>query len=390
MIRRHNIGFSSSDSGGPRWGSCVIFYDYADKDTIRETVVIDGYLEGTGGKKLKKRLKDMNIRSPWLYLTHAHGDHGDGLYDIIDDEWFTPKGFCCYDPESIKAGADQNKEIMQDYKGLKRIVARCKARGIPVTYLHSSDTRKHGDIKFRVYREQPRFTGNDKDPHGWEYVNDGSLQFWFWELGTLVTGDGPEALYDFCLKRDIHAKDFQISHHGGCCPKSQANGMKSLGALYCWDDNYCSNSDSFVQYGRKRCIEAGLKFYGIHGDINVVYFSKRAVIYKNGKINRYSCSYTGQPTLRDANATIARKVMQGKYGTSDARTTKLLDESYNPNLVQKAVNNVITTAANIWSGAVDYGKNEARIAKIDKELGKGYGQLVQDYINVLAGVRKSV
>ena len=124
--------------------------------------------------------------------------------------------------------------------------------------------------------------------------------------------------------------------------------------------------------------------------INVVYFSKRAVIYKNGKINRYSCSYAGQPTLRDSNATIARKVMQGKYGTSDTRTTKLLDESYNPNLVQKAVNNVIATAANIWSGAVDYGKNEARIAKIDKELGKGYGQLVQDYINVLAGVRKSV
>lgn len=200
MIRRHNIGFSGSDGVKDRTGSCVIFYDYADKDTIRETVVIDGYT-GVGAKKLKKRLKDMNITSPWLYLTHAHGDHGDGLYNIIDDEWFTPKGFCCYDPESIKAGADQNKEIMQDYKGLKRIIARCKDRGIPVTYLHSSDTRKHGDIKFRVYREQPRFKGNKEDPHGWEYVNDGSLIFWFYELGTLVTGDGPAELGAFCQKR---------------------------------------------------------------------------------------------------------------------------------------------------------------------------------------------
>ena len=82
--------------------------------------------------------------------------------------------------------------------------------------------------------------------------------------------------------------------------------------------------------------------------------------------------------------------MQGKYSTSDARTTKLLDENYNPNLVQKAVNKVITLAADIYSGAADYGRHETRIAKIDKELGKGYGQLVQDYINVLAGVRKSV
>lgn len=388
MIRRHNIGFSSSDGVKDRTGSCVIFYDYADKDTIRETVVIDGYT-GVGAKKLKKRLKDRNIRSPWLYNTHAHGDHTDGLYEIVDDEWFTPKGFCCYDPDSILPGATQNSEIMQDYKSLKRIIKRCKERGIPVIYLHSSDTRKHGDIKFKIYREQPRFKGNEEDPHGWEYMNDGSLIFWFYELGTLVTGDGPAELGAFCQKRDIHAKDFQISHHGNSCNGTESRLMKSLGAIYCWDDSYSDDRD-FLRYGRYRCIEAGLKFYGIHGDINVVYFSKRAVIYKNGKIHRYSCSFTGQPTLRDANPDIVRKVMQGKYGTSDARTTKLLDESYNPNLVQKAVNNVINLAADIWSGASDYGKNEARKAKIDKELGKGYGQLVQDYINVLAGVRKSV
>ena len=35
MIRRHIIGFNDSDSGGPRWGSCVIFTDG------KETVVID-------------------------------------------------------------------------------------------------------------------------------------------------------------------------------------------------------------------------------------------------------------------------------------------------------------------------------------------------------------
>lgn len=385
MIRRHNIGFFDSDSGGPRRGSCIIFWD----DVNNEVIIIDGYTS-TGAKKLKKWLKDRGIKSPWLYLTHAHGDHTDGFDDIVEDEWFTPKGFLCYDPESIKAGADKNSEIKQDYDSLVRLIKKCKNRGIPVKYLHSSDTRKHGDIRFKVYREQPRFKGNDEDPHGWEYVNDGSLIFWFYELGTLVTGDGPESLGDFCKKRDIHAKDFQISHHGGCCPKSQANLMKSLGAVYCWDDNYVGNGDSFVQYGRNRCIEAGIKHINIHGDINVVYFSKRAVIYKNGQIYRYSCTYTGKPTLKDANADIVRKVMQDKYGTSDTRTTKLLDEHYNPGMVQKSVNQVISTAKGILSGKLDYGKNQTRIARLDKELGSGYGQLVQDYINVLCGVRKQV
>jgi hypothetical protein len=54
------------------------------------------------------------------------------------------------------------------------------------------------------------------------------------------------------------------------------------------------------------------------------------------------------------------------------------------------VNKVIALAKDIKSGKKDYGKNKDRINRIDKELGKGYGQLVQDYINVLYGVRKSV
>ena len=72
------------------------------------------------------------------------------------------------------------------------------------------------------------------------------------------------------------------------------------------------------------------------------------------------------------------------------RTTNLLDEGYNPGLIQKSVNSVINTAKGILSGKLDYGKNQTRIARLDKEFGSGYGQLIQDYINVLAGVRKAV
>lgn len=382
MIRRHIIGFNGSDPGGPRWGSCVIFSDE------KETVVIDGYT-GAGKTKLIKRLKKIGCRSPWLYLTHAHGDHYDGLKAILNDPYFKPKGFRCYDPASIKAGADRNSEIREDYNALLDIIAICKRRGVPVKYVHSSDSYVHGEIKFKVYREQPAFHGNTKDPHGWSYLNDGSLVFWFHELGTIVDGDGPEMIGEFCHKRGIHAKDFQIPHHGNNCNAGRAKLMKQLGAVYCWDDSYDSGTE-FLHYGRQRCIEAGIKHYGIHGDINTIYFGGRAVIYKGSSIFRYACSYKGKAALKMHTVDVTRRVIRGSYGSSDTRTTNLLDEGYNPGLVQKSVNSVINTAKGVLSGKLDYGKNQTRIAKLDKEFGSGYGQLIQDYINVLAGVRKAV
>lgn len=382
MIRRHIIGFNASDPGGPRWGSCVIFTDG------KETVVIDGYT-GVGKRKLIARLKKIGCKNPWLYLTHAHGDHYDGIKAIIEDPYFKPKGFRCYDPATIKAGASQNSEVRNDRNALIEIINTCMEKGIPVKYVHSSDSYVHGEIKFKTYREQPAFEGNSEDPHGWSYLNDGSLIFWFYELGTIVDGDGPEMIGEFCQKRGIHAKDFQIPHHGNNCNAGRAKLMKQLGAVYCWDDSYDSGTE-FLHYGRQRCIEAGIKHYGIHGDINTIYFGGRAVIYKGGNIFRYACSYKGKAALKMHTADVTRKVIRGSYGSGDTRTTNLLDEGYNPGLVQKSVNSVINTAKGILDGSLDYGRNQDRINRIDKKLGKGYGQLTQDYINVLCGVRKQV
>ena len=381
MIRRYIIGFNASDNVD-RTGSCVIFSDGT------ETVIIDGYT-GVGKRKLIARLKKIGCRNPWLYLTHAHGDHYDGLKAIINDPYFKPKGFRCYDPATIKSGADRNGEIRGDRNALIGIINLCKEKGIPVRYVHSSDSYVHGEIKFKVYREQPAFEGNKEDPHGWSYLNDGSLIFWFHELGTLVCGDGPMQIGEFCQKRSIHAKDFQIPHHGNNCNAGRAKIMRQLGAVYCWDDSYAYDA-GFLQYGRKRCIEAGIKHYGVKGDINTIYFGGRAVIYKGGNIYRYSCTYKGKPTLKGHTADVVRKVIRGSYGNSDTRTTNLLDEGYNPGLVQKDINRVVSIAKGILDGSMNYGKNQERINKIDAELGAGYGQLTQDYINVLCGVRKQV
>ena len=94
--------------------------------------------------------------------------------------------------------------------------------------------------------------------------------------------------------------------------------------------------------------------------------------------------------LLDADAAFVRRVMKGDFGNGDTRTTYILCYRRNPGLVQKMVTKVISLAKDIKSGKKDYGTNKDRINRINKELDKGYGQLVQDYINVLCGVRESV
>lgn len=115
-----------------------------------------------------------------------------------------------------------------------------------------------------------------------------------------------------------------------------------------------------------------------------------ATIYKSGKKYTYKCFYTGKTALTGGNVNIVRNVLRGKYGNANTRITKLIDAGYYPVAVQQKVDNVTSTAKDIISGKVDYGKNETRIANLDKKFGKGYGQLIQDYINVLLGVKESV
>ena len=77
----------------------------------------------------------------------------------------------------------------------------------------------------------------------------------------------------------------------------------------------------------------------------------------------------------------------GKYGSSDTRTSNLLDSGYYPNSVQTKVNLVIKVANQIIHKEVNYGSNETRIKNLDKKYGTGYGQLIQDEINSLLGAK---
>ena len=333
MIRINIPGFLSS-TGGPRWGDCTII------DDGKHTVVIDGYC--SQGKDLaRKRLKKLGVKDPILCISHAHGDHEDGIYVIIKDTYFAPKVLYCYDPESLSSGLS-NSEVKSDYNYLKTIIKAAKDRGIPVKYLKHGDHIVHGDIDFYVYREQPNYTNKSDDPHGWSFVNDGSLCFWFPTLLYWTSGDGPDSMYEMCKKVGAKPVWFKIPHHGNNCNRTQANGLKAMGAVYCWDNDYSTGNTTFLATGRKRCKEAGIKFFGIHGDINAVAYGGKMTIYKGGKYYSYTCPYNGASTLKNANLTVVEDVLGKKYGNDEARVTALLDAGFYPNNVQSHINKLIS------------------------------------------------
>ena len=328
MIRLQAVGLYASDfgSGETRLGDATII------DDGKNFEVIDGYC-GKGADRLISVLKTRNIRTPFLHDSHFHWDHYNGIRRIINDTWFKPRALYCQNPDSITA---HNSSIKGDIDAVRTIIKEAKARKIPVIYLNNGDKITHGEIKFTVYRDFPKYNGNSE-----AYLNDGSLCYWFPELSYLTTGDAGM----WCANRyGLKPKFVKGGHHGndmsgdGKKPSEMCPWLKKNGCLYYWDNDYSTRLTDFLMTGRDDAINAGMKIFDIHGDLNAIFFRKRAVIYKHGQIYRYACSYNGAPTLADPNLTNVKMVLSGKAGTDDARTTYLLNHKMNPNLIQQEIN----------------------------------------------------
>ena len=327
MIRLHIPGFYNSDSGGPRWGDATIITD--DKGNAD---VIDGYC-GIGATRLISILKKRNIKKPYLHISHAHYDHYYGIRRIIADSWFAPRALYCYDPNTL---GDVSGDVRSEKITLKAIISEAKARKIPVVYLKNGDDICHGDIHFKVYRNQPSYKGNSD-----AYLNDGSLCFWFPELSYLTTGDAGL----WCAERyKLPVKFFKGGHHDNdnsgdtMKPSEMCRWLKNRGCEYFWDNDYSTKLTDFLMTGREDALNAKMKFFDIHGDINAIFWMGKAVIYKHGQIYRYTCGYNGAPALVNPDLENVKMVLSGKAGTDDARTTYLLNHRMNPGLIQKEVN----------------------------------------------------
>ena len=330
MIRIHIPGFFNSDfsGGNTRLGDAQII------DDGKNFEVIDGNC-GAGTDRLIKALKARGIKTPYLHISHAHYDHRYGIRKIINDSYFKPKALYCQDPGSIKP---YNNDFKSDIEALKVIIREAKAKGIPVVYLKNGQIVTHGEIKFVCYREEPAWDGNAEG-----YLNDGSLAYWFPELRYLTTGDaGMWCVNKYGLKPIF----IKCGHHGnnigdepnGTKPSVMARRLKNNGCWLYWDNDYSSKLTDFLMTGREDAQNAGMTIMDIHGDINAIFFRKKAVIYKHGKIYRYDCAYNGAPTLADPTLENVKAVLKGTAGNDDARVTYLLNRRMNPGLIQKEIN----------------------------------------------------
>lgn len=322
MIRLQAVGLFGSDfgSGETRLGDAQII------DDGKNFEVIDGYCS-KGATRLINMLKTRGIKTPYLYITHSHCDHRDGIRKIIKDSYFSPKALYCQNPSTLTA---YNSSIKGDIDALKTIINEAKAKKIPVIYLNNGDKIVHGEIKFTVYRDNPKWTGNSE-----AYLNDGSLCFWFPELGYLTTGD---AGLDCAKAHNIHPKFIKGGHHGNDCPRAISTWLKQNGCAYYWDNDYSTKLTDFLMTGREDALAVGMKFFDIHGDINAIFFGKRAVIYKDGKIYRYECSFTGKHSLVEPTLEVVKDVLKGKAGTGDERATYLLNRHQNVGVIQNEIN----------------------------------------------------
>ena len=323
MIRIHGPGIDPSDlKGETRVGANLLIED------TEYVVCVDGRF-GSAADKVVSRLDSRN-KEKILFLSHPHGDHIGGLDKELsknDDV----SALICQDPASL------NKKYSPEAKGnvekLEALIAKAKKKHIPVIYAKDGQRFEYGDIVFKTYRDQPSSARNTET-----YINQGSLCLWVPELSFLYTGDTGA----YCAKRNgLRVKVVTGLHHGNWLESEGRDYLKKVGCLYYWDDDYSTTMTGFLKTGRGNAKKAGMTIFNLHDDINIVAFKGKAYIYKGGKIYRYDCSYTGPSGYKATTLTVVYDVLSGEYGKGDSRTTKLLDEGFNPGSVQGWVNKFV-------------------------------------------------
>lgn len=381
MIRGYILGFDKPDKP-TRYGTSEFITDGTNN------ILIDSYC-GNASEKLIAYFKKRKIKDWYFFVTHPHYDHIDGFIRMIKSGYFNVKRLYCYDPKSLLVGIRKNKgseAALEDKEYLESLIKLCKSKNIEVKFVDDGDRVEIGDIKIEVYRKQPTKVEDD-DTNAWSYINDGSLCFYFPQLYYWTSGDGCEKIWDFIKEVGAKVKFFQIPHHGNNCTQSQARGLKESGATVCWYNHLEPNgigTEEFTEYGARRCKQAELIVLDAIGDINWVAFNNKMYIYHGGKsVTNYFCPYNGKSTLRTPKPLTIRYVFEGRYGNGDDRITNIIDDGYYFGSVQTKVNTVVKVAKKIISGEFNFGKNDERIANLDKKYGKGYGELIQDEINSL-------
>lgn len=319
MIRVYAPAIDPRDlGGGTRVGANL---QVSDAEYL---VSIDGRC-GDAADRVAEQIKGVD-KKKILILSHSHWDHRSGILKSLDMDKIAV--LICQDPASLNK--KYSDEARVDIEALEKLIARAKSKKVHVIYAKDGQEFKYGVVKFTTYRDQPSSARNTET-----YINQGSLCVWFPEIRLLYTGDTGA----YCAK-EHGLKPMVITglHHGNWLESEGRDYLKKCGCLYYWDDDYSTSITSFLSTGRGNAKKAGLTIFTLHGDLNIVAFSGRAIIYKGGALHRYTCTYNGKNTMKSATLTAVADVFEGKYSGGDKRVTNLLDAGFNPGSVQGWVN----------------------------------------------------
>lgn len=262
--KKTNSGDYQSHGAGCVWhdqnGCCLVFDAY--------------WKESPACENLIQYLVDNKLTYiDYAVLSHPHGDHGGGFFEILEDKRFKVGTFVCYDPDSLKLagdGTENGRSAAGDKAYLKRLIALAKEKGAKIRYVKTGDVITCGDMKFEVNRHQPTKWTEYDTGEAWAYLNDGSICLYNRECHQLMVGDasGADALDD-CGEIDTT----EAGHHMNNGNRTTARKFVAKGvklAIGCNNVKGGPGNCEFTRYGAGRMIEEGITVWQEDADIKGV------------------------------------------------------------------------------------------------------------------------
>lgn len=238
------------------------------------SMLIDGFEGGEPTNRMmtwlaSKGVSDIDI----AVLTHGHYDHYHGLELIERDKRFHIKVLYCYDPETLRHGVDNTsngRAVKSDIANMYNFINYMKSQGTKVEYIDHGGVIKVGDIKWNIYRKQPKTFGHLDGGEGYAFLNDGSLILHSPEIRCMFGGDGPGSLKDAINFLKALIIFYDVSHHGNSCPQSDAHALKLAGCILAWQSCIERNgvgSTGWTAYGSRRVKEEGITVWQQDEDV---------------------------------------------------------------------------------------------------------------------------
>ena len=238
------------------------------------SMLIDGFEGGEPTNRMmtwlaSKGVSDIDI----VVLTHGHYDHYHGLELIERDKRFHIKVLYCYDPETLRHGVDNTsngRAVKSDIANMYNFINYMKSQGTKVEYIDHGGVIKVGDIKWNIYRKQPKTFGHLDGGEGYAFLNDGSLCLHSPEIECMFGGDGPGSLKEAIAYFDDTVIFYDVSHHGNSCPQSDAHALKLAGCILAWQSCIERNgvgSTGWTAYGSRRAKEEGITVWQQDEDV---------------------------------------------------------------------------------------------------------------------------